>query len=298
MLFFWGAWFVSGVILALVLAGSIIPYLWMRAYAALHPPRDRGIEKQELEDGCSVLYETAAPVSSLMCRYVLLRKNGPERTKFIGEWTQPFAAAQYRLIAYEESGAPCAVLNIREPGNAFRRFTLPAELPEETVCVSVVSCRTQSGRACRSERTLRFWLWACLFCLAASFAAGLVIGCSMRFAEAVAFEALGYTAVLPIGGAVGGVVACMAGIPLLAAAFDLFARPYAARALTWLRGWAGFGRLQQFYHKVCMRVRRMRRRAGYLLRARFCALQNMLAGGKTSEQAREDDENGRGGERT
>lgn len=280
----------AGVILALILAGAVIPRLWMLAYAALHPPRDRGIAKHDLQDGISVLFETADPVSSLMRRYVITRSNGPERTKFIGEWTQPVAAAQYRLIAYGANGVPCAVLHINEPGNAYRRFTLPAVLPEETVSVSVAFCRTGKGSARRSERTPFFWLWTCLLCLAAATAAGLLLGCSMRFAEAIALEALGITERLPVGGAVGGVVACMAGIPLLAAAFDLFARPYLMRAVSALKRLIDFRRLKEFYRNIRMRVHRIWRKAEYFLRARFCALQNMLAGGKTSEQARDDDE--------
>ena len=109
----------------------------------------------------------------------------------------------------------------------------------------------------------------------------------MRFAEAVAFEALGYTSVLPVGGAVAAVVSLMAGIPLLAGAADLYARPYLRRALAWLKSRTdGVRGRYQLFRK---RVRAGSRKTAFFLRTRFCALQNMLAGGGAPKPPREDD---------
>lgn len=287
MLFFWSAWFAAGLILVLVLAGTLIPYLWMRAYAALHPVRDRGVSVGSTKVSCSVAYETAEPVSPIMGRYVLTRGIGLNETNFVGEWQNPVAAAEFGLVAYGKNGVPCGVLRIREPGDSFRRFTHPVTLPEETAYVSVAYCRTRANSARCSERSLTFWIWACLLSLAAAAAAGILIGCSMRFAEAVAFEALGYTSVLPVGGAVAAVVSLMAGIPLLAGAADLYARPYLRRALAWLKSRTdGVRGRYQLFRK---RVRAGSRKTAFFLRTRFCALQNMLAGGGAPKPPREDD---------
>lgn len=296
MLFFWSAWFAAGVILTLILAGGVLPYLWKRAYAALHPPRDRGVSGRNTEEGCSISFETAEPVSPFMCRYVLIRGRGLGQTHFVGEWTNPVAAAEYGLIAYGKNGVPCSVLHIRQFGSICRRFTEPAILPEETEYVSVVYCRTRDGFAQRSERTLHFWIRTCLFFLAAAAAAGILVGCTLRFAEAVACEAFGYTSVLPVGGAVAAVVCCMAGIPLLVGALDLFVRPHAKRALSRLADALRIGRLKERCHKISMRVRMVCRKTAFFLRARFCMLQNIPAGVGAPKPPQEDD--AEGGERS
>lgn len=175
---YWILWFAAGALLVFAFAAGVLPKLFLRAFAASLPVRDRALGKYMLSEGVGILYQPSVRARAWMPYYQLIARGDARPKRFVGMWAQPVSDARYTVVAFDGKGAPLSVHAVRE--DASGSFTRTLLLPEETDRVTVYFTRV-GGRRVEREYAfgVPFFLRLALFSCAAALAASAMLCCML-----------------------------------------------------------------------------------------------------------------------